>query len=66
VWNVYKNIAPKDCESIELPEGIKVMRSTNVAITKSSRNRELAQSFIDFLRSEEGKRFYLKWGWMVA
>lgn len=66
VWNVYKNIAPKDCESIELPESIMVMRSTNVAITKSSRNRGLAQSFIDFLRSEEGKGFYLKWGWMVA
>jgi len=66
VWNVYKNIAPKDCDSIELPEDVRVMRSTNVAITTSSRNRVLAQSFIDFLRSDEGKRFYLKWGWMVA
>ena len=66
VWNVYKNIAPGDCDMIELPERIQVMRSTNVAVTSSSEKRDLAQSFIDFLRSEEGKRFYVKWGWMVG
>jgi accessory colonization factor AcfC len=66
VWNVYKDIAPEDCDAIELPESIRVMRSTNVAITSSSRNRELAQSFIDFLRGDEGRQFFVKWGWMVG
>jgi len=66
VWNVYKNIAPDDCDMIELPENIRVMRSTNAAITSSSKNRELAQSFINFLRSDEGKRYYIKWGWMIG
>jgi len=66
VWNVYKDIAPEDCDVIELPENIRVMRSTNVAITSSSRNRDLARSFIDFLRSGEGRKFYQKWGWMIG
>ncbi|MBO3802678.1 MAG: substrate-binding domain-containing protein [Candidatus Brockarchaeota archaeon] len=65
VWNVYGRVWPAYCEMIELPRDIEVFRSTNVAILKSCSNRESLQDFVGFLRSDESRRVYEKWGWIT-
>jgi accessory colonization factor AcfC len=63
VWNVYGSVWPTYCEMIELPKDLEVFRSTNVAILKSCKDVKLLVDFIDFLRSDESKQVYEKWGW---
>jgi accessory colonization factor AcfC len=65
VWNVYGIVWPAYCEMIELPKDLEVFRSTNVAITKSCPDIKSMQSFIAFLRSDESKKVYERWGWIV-
>jgi len=64
-WNVYGRIWPIYCEMVELPRDLEVLRSTNVAILRSCTNNKLLQSFIDFLRSDESRQVYDKWGWIT-
>jgi len=65
VWNVYGRVWPIHCEMIELPKDLEVLRSTNVAILKSCINEKLVKGFIDFLRSDESRQVYERWGWVT-
>lgn len=65
VWNVYGVVWPNDCDVIELPRELQVYRSTNVAVLKSTKNEKLARMFVDFLKTEESKNIYERWGWIV-
>ncbi|MGQ9514500.1 MAG: substrate-binding domain-containing protein [Thermoproteota archaeon] len=65
VWNVYGRVWPKFCEMIELPKDLEVFRSTNVAILKSCTNYKLLQSFISFLKSDDSRKIYERWGWIT-
>ncbi|MEM3586151.1 MAG: substrate-binding domain-containing protein [Candidatus Jordarchaeaceae archaeon] len=64
-WNTYKVLHTKAIDAIELPKEIQVYRSTVVATTKFTENREAANKFINFLTSEEGKQIYKKYGWIT-
>ena len=46
---------------IELPKDLQVHRSTAIGIIAFSKNKELAEKFIDFLTSAKGKRIYEKY-----
>lgn len=62
-WDAFENIWPKTSEAIEIPENLKVLRSTGVGVLNYSKKKQLAGRFIDFLVSEEGKRIYKEYGW---
>ncbi|MBS7612983.1 substrate-binding domain-containing protein [Candidatus Bathyarchaeota archaeon] len=64
-WNVYGNVWPNDCDVVELPKDLQVYRSTNVAVLKSTRDEKLTRAFIDFLKTEESKNIYEKFGWII-
>ncbi|MEM2849014.1 MAG: substrate-binding domain-containing protein [Candidatus Bathyarchaeia archaeon] len=66
VWNVYGVAWPNDCDVIELPRELQVYRSTNVAVLKSTKNERLARMFIEFLKTEEAKDVYKRWGWIIS
>jgi accessory colonization factor AcfC len=48
---------------VPLPEKERIFRGTPIAITKISRNKVLAQRFIDFLRTRDAHVVFQKWGW---
>ena len=50
-------------ELVQVDENYKIFRGTPIAITKISQQRELAQEFIDFLKSDEAHAIFKKWGW---
>jgi len=62
-WDAFKKLWMKTIEVIELPKELQVYRSTGVAVIKYSKNKELANKFIDFLVSESGKKIYREYGW---
>lgn len=52
-----------DTELVQLPKARNVFRSTPIAITTISKNRDLAQQFIDFLKTPQAHLVFQKWGW---
>jgi len=65
-WDAFKRLWMKTMEVVELPKELQVYRSTGVAVLKFSKNKELADKFIDFLVSESGKKIYREYGWYHA
>lgn len=62
-WDAFKDLNMKTMDRIELPEDLQVHRSTGIGVISFSKNKELANKFVDFLVSEKGKRIYEKYGW---
>lgn len=63
-WNTYKVLHTKAVDAVELPKEIQVYRSTLIATTTYTENRETADEFINFLTSEQGRTIYSKYGWI--
>jgi molybdate transport system substrate-binding protein len=65
-WHFYQSLAPDDIEAVWLPPeqltGIGEMRA---AVSTYSDNRVLAESFLDFLASAEGKSAFDEHGYIV-
>lgn len=54
---------PAITDLVQLPVGHKIYRGTPIAITTISQNRDMAQRFIEFLRTETCHAVFQKWGW---
>ncbi len=62
-WDAFKNLNMQTMDIIELPKDLQVHRSTAIGVITFSKNKKLANGFIDFLVSEKGKRIYEEYGW---
>ncbi len=48
---------------VRLPAKERTCSGTPIAITTITKNKELADKFIDFLKTEEAHKVFQKWGW---
>ena len=48
---------------VRLPKEERLSRGTPIAVTKMSKQKDLAREFIQFLQSEEAHGIFRKWGW---
>jgi accessory colonization factor AcfC len=62
-WSAFQKLWTKTMEVVELPEELQVYRSTGVTVIRFSENTKLAKKFINFLKSEDGKKIYGEYGW---
>jgi molybdate transport system substrate-binding protein len=62
-WDAFKNLNMQTMDIIELPKDLQVHRSTAIGVIAFSKNKELAEKFIDFLVSAKGKKIYEEYGW---
>ena len=66
-WRVFQYWSPENVETILLPpENISRIGYVPIAISRFCRNRALAQKFIDFVTSPEGKEIYKKWNYLTT
>ncbi|MFN3598428.1 MAG: molybdate ABC transporter substrate-binding protein [Aquificaceae bacterium] len=66
-WRVFQYWDPERIETIPLKKSeIPRIGYIPIAISKFTKNRELAQKFIDFLLSEEGKAIYRKYNYFMT
>jgi accessory colonization factor AcfC len=49
---------------VRLPRAQRLYRGTPIAITTISKQRDLAQQFIDFLKTPAAHAVFQKWGWL--
>jgi molybdate transport system substrate-binding protein len=66
-WRVFQYWAPEEIETVYLPpEQIPRIGYVPIAISKSSKQPDLAQQFIDFVTSDEGRAIYAKWHYLTG
>ncbi len=66
-WRVFHYWDPEKIETIPFKKSeISRIGYIPIAISKFTQNRELAQKFIDFLLSEEGKAIYRKYNYFMT
>jgi ABC-type molybdate transport system, periplasmic component len=66
IWHSYQTQAPDKIEIIYLPpRQITGVGKMQIAISAFSKDRESAQTFIDFATSAQGKAIFQKHGYMV-
>lgn len=66
-WEVFSSWNPDKIETIYLPpEKVSRIGYIPVAVSSYSTQRDLAQQFIDYLTSEEGKVVFKKWGYLTT
>lgn len=66
-WRVFTYWNPEKIETILLrPDQIPRIGTIPIAISSFCQDRKRAQSFIDFLLSDQGKTVYRKWNYIVA
>jgi len=66
-WRVFEYWAPEEIETVYLgPDQIPRIGYVPIAISKSSKQGALAQQFIDFVASDEGKAIYAKWHYLTS
>jgi molybdate transport system substrate-binding protein len=66
-WRVFQYWDPERIETIQLkPSEIIRIGYIPVAISRFTKNRELAQRFIDFLLSEEGRAIFRKYHYFMT
>ena len=64
-WNAFKAIWPNACEAIELPPDLQVYRSTVVGMISYAKDKEFAKKFINFLSTNEVKKIYSDYEWIL-
>ncbi len=65
-WHFYQSLAPGDIEVVRLPpEQLTGIGEMQAAVSTHSTNRDLAESFVDFLASVEGKAAFDEHGYIV-
>jgi molybdate transport system substrate-binding protein len=62
-WDAFQKLAEETMEVVDLPQNLQVYRSTGVAVIRFAKNKDLAEKFIGFLVSPEGKKIYKEYGW---
>ncbi|MDT8900344.1 molybdate ABC transporter substrate-binding protein [Anaeroselena agilis] len=66
-WSVFQYWDPEKIETIKLKQSETLrIGYIPIAISKYTENRELAQQFIDFLQSEEGKAAFKKYQYFMT
>ena len=66
-WRVFQYWAPEEIETVYLgPDQVPRIGYVPIAISKSSEQPALAQQFIDFVTSDEGKAIYAKWHYLTS
>ncbi len=66
-WSVFEHWDPERIETVPLkPSEVTRVGYIPIAISKFTKNRELAQKFIDFLLSKEGKNIFRKYHYFMT
>jgi accessory colonization factor AcfC len=62
-WTCFEKINKNICKAILLPDEFTIFRSTGLALTKFTKNEDLALEFVKFLLSPKSREIYEKYGW---
>lgn len=65
IWNIWQVANPKLAEQVPVEEPFRIYRDTGVVLTARGKSSAGARAFIEFLKSEDGRKVFARWGWMT-
>ncbi|MFT3719731.1 substrate-binding domain-containing protein [Pseudorhodoferax sp.] len=63
IWNIWQVANPGLAQVVPVEEPYRIYRDAGVVLTAKGKNVEAARGFVAYLKSEEGRRVFAKWGW---
>ena len=63
-WSAFARLWPQTSESVELLYEHQIFRSTVISVVRSSKNKELARTLIEFIVSADVDGIYTSLGWI--
>lgn len=64
IWTVWQKESPASADLVNTEPEHTIYRSCGIAVTNRSKNKILAKEFADFVQSAEGRKIFVKWGWL--
>lgn len=65
IWTIWQKESPASADLVNIEPEHTIYRSCGIAITNRSEQKGLTKEFIDFLKSSEGEKIFVKWGWLA-
>ena len=65
IWTIWQKENPASADLINTEPENTIYRSCGIGIANRSRHKALAKEFADFLQSAEGRKIFVKWGWIA-
>ncbi len=65
IWNIWQVSNPDIADFIAVSDKYVIYRDCGVALTFKGEKNPFAKKFYEFLQSEEAKKIFKKWGWIV-
>jgi accessory colonization factor AcfC len=63
VWNIWQVAHPGVADAVPVEEQYRIYRDTGVLLTRKGAANPKVKAFVDFLKSQEGRAIFVKWGW---
>lgn len=63
IWNIWHTANPDLAELVQVEEPYRIYRSASIVLTSAGMKSADAQAFYDYVKSEEGRKVFSKWGW---
>lgn len=63
IWNIWQVANPDLAQQVPVEEPYRIYRDTGVVLTAKGNAVAEARDFVAYLKSEEGRRIFSKWGW---
>lgn len=66
IWNIWQVANADLAQLVEIEEPYRIYRDAGIVLTTNGRAKQHARDFVTYLKSEDGKRIFRKWGWMTG
>jgi accessory colonization factor AcfC len=63
IWNIWQVSNPTLADVVPMDAPLRVYRDTGVVLTAKGKTVPAAVDFVEFLKSPEAERIFVKWGW---
>lgn len=64
IWKHWQKVLKNDADFIKAGKSNSIYRAAEIAIVDDSKNKEIAQNFINFIQSKEVQKIWVKHGWI--
>lgn len=65
IWTIWQKESPASADLVRTEPESTIYRSCGIAITTRSEKKASSKDFVEFLQSAEGRKIFIKWGWMA-
>lgn len=66
IWNIWQKASPDLADAVPTEPQFTIYRSCGAAVTSRTSDPAMAEAFLAFLESAEGRALFAKWGWLTG